>query len=149
MNGLWIVMKDLAFFFKVGSTDHPAKIDSMVRLSEELVDTRSFRVWWVINNKKSEVDISSVRPMYTSEGDKKRRSVKPSKSNNHHLQSTTSSHTWKSGDGLLEDSKWTRKLLVGLSHECKHFINCYSLFAKQKNVKMEKNATAGGCNFPG
>jgi hypothetical protein len=26
----WIVMKDLDVFVKVGSTDHPAKIDSMV-----------------------------------------------------------------------------------------------------------------------
>ena len=77
----WIVMKDLDVFVKVGSTDHPAKIDSMVRLSEELVDTKSLRVRWVINNKKSEVDISSVRPMYTSEGDKKKRSAKPSTSN--------------------------------------------------------------------
>ncbi len=51
----WIVMKDLDVFVKVGSTDHPAKIDSMVRLSEELVDTKSLRVRWVINNKKSEV----------------------------------------------------------------------------------------------
>lgn len=54
----WIVMKDLDVFVKVGSTDHPAKIDSMVRLSEELVDTKSLRVRWVITNKKSEVDIS-------------------------------------------------------------------------------------------
>ena len=49
----WIVMKDLDIFVKVGNTDHPAKIDSMVRLSEELVDTNSLRVRWVINNKKS------------------------------------------------------------------------------------------------
>ena len=32
-------MKDLDIFVKVGTTDHPAKIDSMVRLSEELVNT--------------------------------------------------------------------------------------------------------------
>ena len=81
------------FFIKVGSTDHPAKIDSMVRLFEELVDSKSSRVRWVINNKKDEVDISSVRPMYTSEGDKKSRSAKPSTFNDQHLQSTTSSHT--------------------------------------------------------
>jgi hypothetical protein len=31
----WIVIKDLDVFVKVGSTDHPAKIDLMVRLSEE------------------------------------------------------------------------------------------------------------------
>ena len=58
----------------------------MVRLSEELVDTKSLRVRWVISNKKPEVDISSMMSMYTSEGDKKRRSVKPSKSNDKHLQ---------------------------------------------------------------
>ena len=57
----WIVMKDLDVFVKVGTTDHPAKIDSMVRLSEEFVDTKSLRVRWVINNKKEVVDISSVR----------------------------------------------------------------------------------------
>jgi hypothetical protein len=34
----WIVMKDLNVFVMVGSTDHSAKIDSMVRLSDELVD---------------------------------------------------------------------------------------------------------------
>jgi hypothetical protein len=57
-------------FDKVGCTDQPAKIDSMVRLSEEIVDTKSLQVQWFINNKKSEVYISSVRPMNTSEGDK-------------------------------------------------------------------------------
>ncbi len=61
-------MKDLDVFVKVGTTDHPAKIDSMVRLSEELVDTKSLRVRWVINNKKEVVDISSVRLMFSSEG---------------------------------------------------------------------------------
>ena len=89
----WIVMKDLDVFVKVGNTDHPAKIDSMVRLSEELVDTNSLRVRWIINNKKSEVDISSVRPMYTTEGDKKRRSVKPSTNN---LITTTKIRGWSS-----------------------------------------------------
>ena len=63
----WIVMKDLDDFVKVGTTDHLAKINSMVRLSEELVDTKSLRVRWVINNKKEVVHISSVRPMYSSE----------------------------------------------------------------------------------
>ena len=136
----WIVMKDLDVFVKVGNTDNPAKIDSMVRLSEELVDTKSLRVRWVINNKKSEVDILSVRPMYTTEGDKKRRSVKPTTSNDQHLQSTTSSRPQKSGDGLLEDSNCPRKLLVGLSYEYKHYINCNSFFAKQKNSKMAEKS---------
>ncbi len=38
------VMKDLDVFVKVGSTDHSGKIDTMVRLSEELMDTKSLRV---------------------------------------------------------------------------------------------------------
>jgi hypothetical protein len=62
----WIVMKDLDVFVKVGTTYHPAKIDSMVRLSEEFVDTKSLRVRWVVNNKKEVVDTLSVRPMYSS-----------------------------------------------------------------------------------
>ncbi len=47
-----IVIKDLDVFVKVGTADHPAKIDSMVRLSEELVNTKSLRVRWVVNKKK-------------------------------------------------------------------------------------------------
>ena len=35
----WIVLKDLGAFVKVGTNDHPANIDSMVILSEELLDT--------------------------------------------------------------------------------------------------------------
>ncbi len=93
----WIVMKDLDVFVKVGTTDHPAKIDSMVRLSEELVDTKSLRVRWVINNKKEVVDISSVRPMYSSEGNnQKRRSTKPAKTH-----SVIPLQTQKSKEGLL------------------------------------------------
>jgi hypothetical protein len=108
----------------------------MIRLSEEFVDTKSLRVRWVINNKKSEVDKSSVRPTYTSEGDNKRRSAKPSKSNDQHPQSTTSSQTQKSGDGLVGDSHCPRKLVVGLSYDCKQYINCNLFFAKQKNATM-------------
>ena len=44
-------MKDLDVLVKVGSTDDPPKIETMVRLSEELLDTKSLRVSWVINNK--------------------------------------------------------------------------------------------------
>ena len=128
----WIVMKDLDVFVKVGTTDHPAKIDSMVRLSEELVDTKSLRVRWVINNKKEVVDISSVRPMYSSEvNNQKRRSTKPSKP-----PSVVPLRTQKSKEGLLEESTYPRKLLVGLSYKCKHYINCNSLPAKQKAAKM-------------
>ncbi len=78
--------------------------------------------------------------MYTSEGDKKRRSAKSSISNNQHLQSTTSSHTQKSGDSLLKDSNCPRKLQVSLSYECKHYIERNSLFAKQMNAKMVENS---------
>jgi hypothetical protein len=46
------MMKDLDVFVKVGSTDHHAKIDSMVKLSEELVDTKSLRVRWVVLTAK-------------------------------------------------------------------------------------------------
>ena len=128
----WIVMKDLDVFVKVGTTDHPAKIDSMVRLSEELVDTKLLRVKWVINNKKEVVDISSVRPMYSSEGNNQnRRSTKPSKP-----PSVVPLRTQKSKEGLLEESTYPRKLLVGLSYKCKHYINCNSLPAKQKAAKM-------------
>jgi len=49
----WIVMKDLDVFITVGSTDHPAKIDSMVRLSEEFVDTKSLRVIYGLSTTKN------------------------------------------------------------------------------------------------
>ena len=66
-------MKDLDVFVMVGTTDHPAKIDSMVRSSEEFVYTKSLRVCWAINNKKEVVDISLVRAMYSSEGNNQKR----------------------------------------------------------------------------
>ena len=112
----------------------------MVRLSDKLVDTKSLSVRWVISNKKSQVDISPVRPMYMAEGEKKKKVAKPSTSHYQYLQSTTSSHNQKTGDALLEDSKCPRKLLVGLFYECKHYINCNSLFAKQKNATMVKKS---------
>ena len=62
----WIVVKDLDVFVNVGKADHPAKIDSIVGLSDDLVDTTSLRVRWS-NNLKEVVDISSVKPMYSSE----------------------------------------------------------------------------------
>ncbi len=37
----WIVMKDIDVFVQVGTADHPVRIDSMVRLSEEFVDKKS------------------------------------------------------------------------------------------------------------
>ena len=104
----------------------------MVGLSEEDVDTKSLRVRWVINNKKEVVDISSVRPMYSSEGNNQnRRSTKPSKP-----PSVVPLQTQTSMEGLLEESTYPRKLLVGLSYKCKHYINCNSLPAKQKAEKM-------------
>ena len=102
-------MKDLDVFVKVGTTDHPAKIDSMVRLSEELVDNKLSRVKWVINNKKEVVDMSSVRPMYSSEGNNhNRRSTKPSKP-----PSLVPLWTQKSKEGLLDESSYPRSCLLG------------------------------------
>ena len=137
--------KDLDYFVKVGSTDHPAKIDSMVRLSEELVDTKSLRVRWVINNKKEVVDLSSVRPMYSLEmNNQNRRSTKPSNS-----PSVVPLQTQTSKEGLLEESTYPQKLLVGLYYKCKHYINCNSLPAKKRLprcLKNKKNARENG-NF--
>ena len=128
----WIVMKDLDVFVRVGTTNHPAKIDSMVRLSEELVDTKSLRVRWIVNNKKEVVELSSVVPMYSSEGNNKKRiPTKPPKPT-----SIIPLKTHKSRDGLPEKSNYPRKLLVGLSYKCKHYIKCNSLPAKQKTAKM-------------
>ena len=65
-------MKDLDVFVKVGKrTDHPAKIDSVVRQRDDSVDTKLLRVKWS-NNFKDVVDISSVRPMYSSENPNQR-----------------------------------------------------------------------------
>jgi hypothetical protein len=61
----WIVMKDLNVV-KVGTIEHPAKIDSIVRLRDDSVDTKLLRVKWS-SNVKDVVEISSVRPMYSSE----------------------------------------------------------------------------------
>ncbi len=68
----WVVEKNLDVFVRVGKTDHPATIDSMVRLTEELVDTNSVRIRWSINNQKSVVDLSTVKPMYTSHREKQK-----------------------------------------------------------------------------
>ena len=132
----WIVMKDLDVFVKVGSTDHPAKIDSMVRLSKELVDTKSLWVRWTSNNKKDVVYISSVQPTYSSEGDIQRRSTNHSKTKDQHPQSTTSLHSKISRDGRPDNSYCPRRLFVALSYECKHYISCNSLNMKQKTAKM-------------
>ena len=58
--------KNLNVNVRVGKTDHPATIDSMVRLTEELVDTNSVRIKWGINLQKSVVDLSTVTPMHSS-----------------------------------------------------------------------------------
>ena len=50
-------MKELYVFVKVGTTDHPAKIESLVRLSEKLVNTMSLRVRWVVVNNNKVIDI--------------------------------------------------------------------------------------------
>ena len=87
------------------------------------------------------VEISSIGPMYSSEGNNiRRRSIKISQQQGYTKQLKTSSiipmQTQKSRDGLLEESNYPRKLLVGLSYKCKHYINCNSLPAKQKTAKM-------------
>ena len=58
--------KNLNVYVRVGKTDHPATINSMVRLTEELVDTNSVKIKWSINNQKSVVDLSTVIPMHSS-----------------------------------------------------------------------------------
>ena len=58
--------KNLNVNVRVGKTDHPATIDSMVRLTEELVDTNSVRIKWGINLQKSVVDLLTVKPMHSS-----------------------------------------------------------------------------------
>ena len=63
--------KDLNVFVKVGKTDHEAVIDSLVRLSEVFVDTKSVRIRWAINNKTEVVTLLSVKPMHSSKEDKK------------------------------------------------------------------------------
>ena len=67
----WIVKKDLNVFVKVGKTDHEAVIDSLVRLSEVFVDTKSVRIRWTINNKTEVVTLLSVNPMHSSQEDTK------------------------------------------------------------------------------
>ena len=58
--------KNLNVHVRVGKTDHTATIDSMVRLTEELVYTNSVRIKWGINLQKSVVDLSTVTPMHSS-----------------------------------------------------------------------------------
>ena len=137
----WIVMKDMDVFVTVGTTDHPAKIDSIVRLSDDLVDTKSLRVRWGSNGQKEVVDISSVKPMYSSENHVGKRSEKPEKTKKEkQTGSITSSHTQKTVYDSIENLSCPRKLLVGLSYECKHYINCISHFAKEKTAKrVEKS----------
>ena len=71
----WIVMKDLDVFVTVGKAEHYAKIDSIVRLTDDSVDTTVLRVRWS-NNFKDVVDISSVKPMHSSEHHSRRRTKK-------------------------------------------------------------------------
>ena len=42
--------KNLDVFVRVGKTVHPETIDSMVELTEELVDSSTVRIKWSINN---------------------------------------------------------------------------------------------------
>ena len=68
-------MKDLDVFVTVGKAEHSAKIDSIIWLTDDSVDTTVLRVRWS-NNFKDVVDISSVKPMHSSEHHTRRRSKK-------------------------------------------------------------------------
>ena len=68
--------KNLAVLVRVGKTDHPASIDSMVRLTRELVDTSSVVIKWSINNQNSVVDLSTVKPMYSSHRERQKQKKK-------------------------------------------------------------------------
>jgi len=69
----WVVEKNLDVYVRVGITDHSATIDSMVRLTDELVDTNSVRIKWSINNQRSVVDLSTVKPMHSSHREMQKR----------------------------------------------------------------------------
>ncbi len=77
----WIVIKDLDVFVTVRKAEHSAKIDSIVRLADGLVDTTVLRVRWS-NNFKDVVDISSAKPINSSNHHNRRHSK------NHHKQKT-------------------------------------------------------------
>ena len=68
--------EELGCLCQGGQTDHPATIDSMVRLTEELVDTNSVRIKWSINNQKSVVDLSTVKPMHSSHRERQKQKQK-------------------------------------------------------------------------
>jgi hypothetical protein len=118
----WIVMKDLDVFVTVGKSEHSAKIDSIVWLTDDLVDTTVLRVRWS-NNFKDVVDISSVKPMHSSEHHNRRRSQKSPETTNKKTPFSTPSDGQKQLEGPIEDVSCPRKLLKGLSYECKHYIN--------------------------
>ncbi len=65
--------KNLTVFVRVGKTDHPASIDSMVMLTDELVDTSSVVIKWSINDQNSVVDLSTVKTMYSSHRERQKR----------------------------------------------------------------------------
>ena len=77
VHGDWIVMKDLDVFVTEGKTEHPAKIDSLVRLAYDSVDIKLLRVRWS-NNFTQVVEIKYVKPMHCSENwrSKKRKNKK-------------------------------------------------------------------------
>jgi hypothetical protein len=126
----WIVKKDLNVFVMVCKTDHEAVIDSLVRLSEVFVDTKSVRIRWAINNKTEVVTLLSMKPMHSSQEDKKR-GTKPSKPDDQ-----PPSLIKKSRVAIVQDPLCPRKLLVGLSHECRHYINSNPTLMKQHNSKI-------------
>ena len=108
----------------------------MVRLTEELVDTNSVRIKWSINNQKSVVDLSTVTPIHSS-----RRVMQKQKKRKKKLASveeitTGIRSTPVTTPGQVQDSKCPRKLLVGLSYTCIHYINCNSRYLKQKTANL-------------
>lgn len=132
----WVVEKNLNVYVRVGKTDHPATIDSMVRLTEELVDTNSVRIKWSINNQSSVVDLSTVTPMHSSPRERQKRKKERKKLASVEEITTGIRSTPVTTPGQVQDSYCPRKLLVGLSYTCRHYINCNSRYSKQKTAKL-------------
>ena len=127
--------KNLNVYVRVDKTDHPATIDSMVRLTEELVDTNSVRIKWSINNKKSVVDLSTVIPMHSSRRVMQKQKRKKKLASVEEITTGIRS-TPVTTPGQVQDSYCPRKLLVGLSYTCHHYISCNSRYLKQKTAKL-------------
>ena len=112
--------KNLDVYVRVGITEHPATIDSMVRLTEELVDTNSVRIKWSNNKQRSVVDLSTVKPMHSShrEMQKKEKKEKTSQCRKDHpwYKKYPNDHPWASPRFILsqEIAGWTILPLMSL-----------------------------------